>query len=89
MGQHGKLFTIQPPDDVARTPQAAPDRLTDPAQAGIGGVPAEYVDVGVEFVEREQDDRERTFLASRDGPVMVEHFAEYAIIEKPGHWIVP
>ena len=28
-------LAVQPPDDVARTPQAAPDGLTDPPQTGI------------------------------------------------------
>ena len=53
VGQYDQARVTQVRDDVACSPQATPDRLADTAQAGIGRVPPEYLDVRIKVIDAE------------------------------------
>ena len=54
--QHHEFRAIHAANDIACAPQAAPDRLADPAQARVGCMAAKHVDIRVKFVERKDDE---------------------------------
>ena len=57
MRKHDQFRAVDATHNVAGAAQTATDSLTNPAQAGVGRVATEHVDIGIEFVKRKDDDR--------------------------------
>ena len=55
--QYDQCLSLDSRDDVTRTPQATPYRLTNTPHAGVGGMLAEDVNVGRMIIQGEQHDR--------------------------------
>jgi hypothetical protein len=51
-------------------------------------MPAEHVEIRIEIVQDEYDERQRTFLPPCDRPVVLQDLAECALVQEPGDRVV-
>jgi hypothetical protein len=74
--QLAAVVPLQPRGDVTGPPQAPAYRLGNPAQARIGRMPSEDLEIRVEIVQHENDQAQRRFLAGRDRPIVAKDVPE-------------
>ena len=88
MRKHEEVLAVAARDDVAGPAQAAPHGLPHSSQSRVRCVASEDTKVGIEFIERENDNGQGTSLAPGYSPVVLQYLPEGAAIEEPGNRII-